>query len=101
MRNVLFIGQAGCKACERMYETVIAPLEKRYPNNISTHYKWDGAIERVNRRKTIKRIPLVVVEKDGREEFRYCGELTIDELSAIVECERETLTLDDVLGGAR
>lgn len=99
MRNIIFIGRAGCGACSRVRTLVIEPLAKRYPNNVSIHYNWDDVTERVNRRKTIKRIPLVVVEKDGREEFRYCGELSIEKLAAIVECENETLTLDDVLGG--
>ena len=99
MRNVVFIGQAGCKACERMYETVIAPLAKRHPANVSAHYRWDSAVERVSRRGTITRVPLIVVENGGEEEFRYSGGMTLEELEAIVLCEREALTLQDVLDG--
>lgn len=99
MRNVIFIGRAGCNSCWYLYETVIKPLQERYKRNVSVHYGWDATVQRVNKRKQITRIPLIVVERDGREEFRYSGRLEPEELAAIIEYEGDTITLDDVLGG--
>lgn len=98
MRNILFIGRKGCNACEYQRETVIEPLRQKYPDNVSVHYNWDAAIARVNAAKTITRIPLVVVECNGVEEFRYDGALTFEELESIIKCESATLTLEEVIG---
>lgn len=100
MRNIVFIARPGCASCLNLMEKVIAPLKERYPHNVSVHYKWDSTVERVNRRKTITSIPLIVAEHDGREDFRYCGRLGIDELEQVILCERETLALGDVIDEA-
>lgn len=100
MRKVIYIGQSYCPACNSMLENVVKPLKAKHPDSVSVHYGWDGVMERVNRRKSIKTIPLFVVENEGREEFRYSGKLSVKELSAIIECERDVITLDDVLDGA-
>ena len=99
MRHVAFIGFAGCGACDGILESVVKPLMERYPNNVSAHYGWDETIARVNKRKEITNVPLFVIENGGREDFRYVGRLGIEELAAIIECERDAISLDDVLGG--
>ena len=98
-RNIVYIGQPGCSSCLALLETTIAPLYEEHPESVSVHFKWDSTIERVNRRKTITRVPLIVVENDGEEEFRYSGSIGLDALRAIVECEREALTLKEVFDG--
>ena len=98
MRNIIYIGRRGCNACEYQRETVIEPLRQKYPDNVSVHYNWDDVIARVNAAQKITRIPLTVVECDGREEFRYGGALTFEELEGIINCESKTLTLDEVIG---
>lgn len=50
----------------------------------------------VNARQTIDKIPLIVVEKDGVEEFRYHGWMNLKDLEDIILCEQETLTLEEV-----
>lgn len=99
MRNVVFITRPGCAQCLDLLETVIAPLKERHPRNVEVHSTWDGKIAEINKRGTITRIPLFVVENGGREEFRYSGRLSLEELEAIVTCEDEVLTLDDVMEG--
>ena len=100
MRNIVYIGQPGCNACYALLESTIMPLYERHPANVSVHFRWDEAIERVNRRKTITRVPLIVVENGDAEEFRYSGALSVAQLEGIIMCERGTLTLEEVLGGA-
>lgn len=50
----------------------------------------------MNARQTIDKIPLIVVEKDGVEEFRYHGWMNLKDLEDIILCEQETLTLEEV-----
>lgn len=97
MRNIIYIGRKGCNACEYQRETVIEPLRQKYPENVSVHYNWDDVIARVNAAKTITRIPLIVVDCDGNEEFRYNGSLTFEELEEIINCDAPTLTLDEAI----
>ena len=99
MRDIIFIGRKGCNACEYQRETVIEPLRQKYPDNVSVHYNWDDVIARVNEAKTITTIPLVVVEHDGCEEFRYVGAFTLEELEAVINCSRSVLTVEEVLDG--
>ena len=99
MRDVIFIGRKGCSSCYYALETIVKPLMEKQPDHISYHYEWDAVIERVNRRAEIKEIPLYVIENHGEEEFRVHGMLTYDDVKAIIECEMEVLTLDDVLNG--
>ena len=85
MRKLIFIGIHGCGSCNGMYEKTIVPLKAKYPDCVSDHWKWDETIARVNKRQEITMVPLLVVEDDGQEEFRCCGNLGMDELSAIIE----------------
>lgn len=99
MRTVLFIGMRGCSTCDSLYEKVVAPLERKHPRNVSSHYSWDEAMARVNGRKEIRSVPLFVVENGGEEEFRFFGRLSAEQIEGIVRCEREAITLEEVLGG--
>lgn len=99
MRDIIFIGRKGCNACEYQRETVIEPLRQKYPDRVSVHYNWDDAIARVNAKQTITQIPLIVVDKDGSEEFRYSGALTFEELEEIINSNATTLTIEEVLDG--
>lgn len=100
MREVVYIGRAGCGACRHLREAVIEPLAESYPGNVSIHDSgWDRTMERVNSAQPITRVPLIVVEHDGREEFRFSGALTYDQLEGIVTCDAETLSVREVLDG--
>lgn len=100
MRNIVFITRSGCSTCLNLLKTAITPLKERYPDNVEIHSNWDDKIAQVNKRCAITRIPLFVVENQGREEFRFAGRLSYEELEEIVTCESEVLALDDVLDGA-
>ena len=101
LRSIIFIGRAGCGACDRLYKEVIAPLTKKHPDRVTSHHGWDRVVSAIDKRKSIKTVPLIVVEKDGREEFRYSGYLSASKLEGIIEYDGEVLSLDDVLGDAR
>lgn len=96
MRTIIYIGRAGCTSCTRMRLESIEPLKELYPENIEVHSGYDSKIAEVNARQTITKIPLIVVEKDGVEEFRYNGWLGLKDLEDIILCEQETLTLEEV-----
>ena len=97
MRQVHYVGRAGCGMCEDIMEHVVAPLSERYPGHVTAHFGWDSDMERINRRKPITHVPLFVVEHGGEEEFRFSGRLTLGELEEIVTCDAEALALGDVL----
>ena len=97
MRNVVFITQRDCPACLRMLNDVISPLAKRYPNNVSVHYRMDETMQRVNRRKAITKVPLIVIENDGEEDFRYSGWLSKKVLASIIESGEEVISLGEAI----
>lgn len=94
MRNIVYIGRAGCASCLNLRLDVIEPLKERYPGNVELHSGYDAKIKEVNDRKRIDRIPLIVVEYNGQEEFRYSGYMSQSDLEAIIKCE--AMTLDEV-----
>ena len=95
MRNIVYIGRAGCTSCTRLRMESIEPLKELYPENVEVHSGYDGKIAEINARQTIDKIPLIVVEKDGVEEFRYHGWMSLNDLEDIILCKRETLTLEE------
>lgn len=96
MRTIVYIGRAGCTSCTRLRLESIEPLRELYPENVEVHSGYDGKIAEVNARQTIDKIPLIVVEKDGVEEFRYHGWMSLKDLEEIILCKQETLTLEEV-----
>lgn len=97
MRSIVFIGADYCAACNTLRRTVAEPLKELYPDNVSIHHAFDAKVAEVDARKTIDHIPLVVIEKDGAEEFRCSGGLSINALEDIILCDRDTLTAEEVL----
>lgn len=97
MRNIVFIGADYCASCNTLRAKVAEPLHRLYPDNVSIHHGFDDKVAEVDGRKTIDHIPLIVVEKDGVEEFRYSGGLSLEEIEDIILSDRDTLTLDEVL----
>lgn len=97
MRKIIYIGRAGCTSCAKLRRDVIEPLRQLYPDNVSVHSGFDPKIQEVNNRHEIKRIPLIVVEKDGVEEFRYSGFVPLYTLEDIILSTKETLTLEEVI----
>ena len=96
MRNIVYIGRAGCTSCTRLRMEAKEPLKELYPENVEVHSGYDGKIAEINARQTIDKIPLIVVEKDGVEEFRYHGWMSLNDLEDIILCKREALTLEEV-----
>ena len=96
MRNIVYIGRAGCTSCTRLRMESIEPLKELYPENVEVHSGYDGKIAEINARQTIDKRPRIVVEKDGVEEFRYHGWMSLNDLEDIILCKRETLTLEEV-----
>lgn len=97
MRNVFFISASYCNACNGYIERVLTPLLEKYPSNLEVHMNYDAKIAEVNARGKLMRVPTVVVEHNGEEEFRFTAFLEADELEEIILCEAETLTLEDIL----
>lgn len=97
MRNIVYIGDRSCKSCKFYKETVIDPLMERYPNNVEVHVGYDRKVGQVDAREKIKEVPMLVVEKDGCEEFRFSAFLGFDALEAIVTCESDVLTAEEAL----
>lgn len=96
MRTIVYIGRAGCTSCTRLRLESIEPLKELYPENVEVHSGYDSKIAEVNARQTIDKIPLIVVEKDGVEEFRYHGWICLNDLEDIILCKKEDLTLEEV-----
>lgn len=96
MRTIVYIGRAGCTSCTRLRLESIEPLKELYPENVEVHSGYDSKIAEVNARQTIDKIPLIVVEKDGVEEFRYHGWIGLNDLENIILCKKEDLTLEEV-----
>lgn len=97
MRRIIYIGDRSCRPCRHYKETVIDPLIERHPGAVEVHVGWDSKIAEVNARSEITRVPTVVVEKDGREEFRFSAFLEPDQLEGIITCDAETLSAGDVI----
>ncbi len=96
MRTIVYIGRAGCTSCTRLRLESIEPLKELYPENVEVHSGYDSKIAEVDARQTIDKIPLIVVEKDGVEEFRYHGWMSLKDLEDIILCGKEDLTLEEV-----
>lgn len=96
MRTIIYIGRAGCTSCTRLRLESIEPLKELYPENVEVHSGYDSKIAEVNARQTIDKIPLIVVEKDGVEEFRYHGWIGFNDLEDIILCKKEDLALEEV-----
>ncbi len=97
MRRIIYIGDRSCRPCRHYKETVIDPLMARHPGSIEVHTGWDAKIAEVNARRKITKVPTVVIEKDGREEFRFSAFLEPEQLEGIIACESDTLTAGEVL----
>ena len=97
MRTIVYIGDKSCKACKRYKETVIDQLIAAYPGNVEVHIGYDRKVGQVDAREKIKEVPMLVVEKDGCEEFRFSAFLGFDALEAIVTCESDVLTAEEAL----
>lgn len=96
MRTIVYIGRAGCTSCTRLRLESIEPLRELYPESVEVHSGYDSKIAEVNARQTIDKIPLIVVEKDGVEEFRYHGWTGFNDLENIILCKKEDLALEEV-----
>lgn len=96
MRRIIYIGDRSCRWCARYRETVIDPLSASHPGAVEVHFGWDSKIAEVNGRCPITRVPTVVVENEGVEEFRFSAFLDADRLEEIVECDAPALTFEEV-----
>lgn len=97
MRRIIYVGDRSCRPCRHYKETVIDPLMERYPGSIEVHTGWDAKIEEINGRCAITRVPTVVVEHDGREEFRFTAFLEPEQLEDIILCDSESLTAEEAM----
>lgn len=95
MRRIIYVGDRSCRPCRHYKETVIDPLSARHPGCIEAHVGWDAKIEEINRRKEITRVPTLVVEKDGIEEFRFSAFLEPEQLEGIITCDAPALTFEE------
>lgn len=98
MRKIIYIGDKSCRSCKYYKKTVIDPLMEKYPDRFEVHTHWDSKIAEVNAREEITRVPTLVVENDGKEEFRFTAFLEAEQLEGIVLCETETSRLGDHIG---
>ena len=98
MRDVFYISASYCNQCQRIKREIVAPLVEKYPGHVSIHENYDAKIGELDNRKRVNRVPLFVVEKDGVEEFRFAGELSAEEIEAIINYDGEVLTLEEVRG---
>lgn len=90
MRKIIYIGDKSCRPCRHYKKTVIDPLMEKYPDQVEVHIGWDAKIAKVTARKEITRVPLVVVENDGEEEFRFNPLLvSAEQLEEIVLCKAD------------
>lgn len=96
MRRIIYIGDRCCPGCVRYRETVIDPISAQHPGAVEVHHGWDAKIAEVNGRRAITRVPTVVVENDGVEEFRFSAFLDADRLEEIIECDAPALTFEEV-----
>lgn len=97
MRRLIYVGDRSCRPCRHYKETVIDPLIERYPGSIEVHTGWDGKIEEINARREITRVPTIVVEHEGAEEFRFSAFLEPEQLEGIILCDSDALTADQVM----
>lgn len=96
MRRIIYIGDRSCRPCRHYKDTVVEPLMSKHPGAIEVHVGWDAKIAEVNERAEITRVPTIVVEKDGLEEFRFSAFIEPEQLEGIITCESETLTAEQV-----
>lgn len=95
MVKVIYIGQDDCRYCKHYKETVIDPLAKLYPGNVEAHMSYDAKIAEVDARKLIDGVPLIVVERDGVEEVRLQGRLSLEDLEGIILREQGAPMLEE------
>lgn len=89
MRRIIYIGADYCASCNTMRTKIIEPLQKLYPDNVSIHHNFDDTVKAVDDRKVIDTVPLVVVERDGVEEIRFTGFVSMNELEDLILCDED------------
>lgn len=82
--NIVYIGRSDCPSCRRILRDSVEPLQKRYPNNVSIHMGFDTKISQIDQRQQITKIPLVVLENDGKEIERRLNNLDYESLERVI-----------------
>lgn len=87
MRVLYFVGASYCGPCNAMRRGAVEPLMAEFPGRVVAMDAriWNADLERIESRGKIARVPLVVVEDDGREVHRSVGMKGGDELRALLE----------------
>lgn len=98
MRRIIYVGDRSCRPCRHYKETVIGPLMRKHPGAIEVHTGWDAKIAEINGRSEITRVPTLVVENDGAEEFRFSAFLEPEQLEGIIMCRDEVTSTSDICG---
>ena len=97
MRHIVYLGDRTCKPCREYKERVIDPLIAKHPGAIEVHPCWDERFARANAAAPITKVPTIIVEHEGREEFRFSAMVDADQLEAIITHEGDALSSGDVI----
>ena len=97
MRHLVYLGNASCKPCRDYKESVIDPLIESYPGAIEVHAHYDARFAKANALIPVTKVPTIIVEHNGREEFRFSAMIDEEQLEAIITHEGDVLTLEDVI----
>lgn len=84
MRHLYFIGMPECGVCNLMRGEQIEPLKDMYPDRVHILYEWCEDLARINARKVVDDVPLIVIEESGDEVLRLHGQLPQSELEALL-----------------
>lgn len=84
MKHLYFIGMSDCGICNVMRREQIEPLQTKHPEQVHILYEWCPDLARINGRKVVDDVPLIVIEDDGEETFRFHGNLPQEELNSLL-----------------
>lgn len=97
MRHIVYLGDKTCKPCRDYKMSVIDPLIVKYPDAIEVHPEWDARFAKADALHPVTKVPTVIVETEGEEEFRFSAFLEPEQLESIIRYSGEVLTLEDVI----
>lgn len=97
MRHLVYLGDASCKPCRDYKEGVIDPIAESYPDAIEVHTRFDARFAKANALIPVTKVPTIIVEHEGREEFRFSAMVGEEQLEEIITYEGRVLTLGDVM----
>lgn len=97
MRHLVYFGDKGCKPCREYKERVIDPLIAKHPGSIEVHTGFDARFALANQVAPVTKVPTIIVERGGLEEFRFTAMLEAEQLEEIILCDADVLTASEVL----